>query len=137
MYLCRKKYFPDLLYEKLLEAEAINNSSDETENQKYVKAATADYESQAIKKIGIVLLYEDAEETLNSVQGEELIKIANAYPECRLVVFPSDYLLLNDSARSLLASGRYSRGWRILYIEKGERFSEEKIHNLLAHMLLG
>jgi hypothetical protein len=137
-YLCRKKYFPDLLYEELLEAQAVNDSSespDETEERKYVKAATADYESQAIAKIGIVLLYEDAEETLDPNQREELIRIADAHSECRLVVFPSDHLLLNDGARSLLESGRYSRGRQILYIEKGERFSEEKVHNLLVHML--
>jgi hypothetical protein len=131
---CRRDYFRNPCYEALV-AKASGGAALCAEEERYCAAASRRYEQLAVQKIGLALLCEEPKESLTSETVNEVARIAQQYTECRVVAFEQEMLILNDRARSLVATGRWTKGSRVLFLDDGRTFSDREVLWVLQEMM--
>ena len=132
--ICRPKYFPDPLYEEL-RARIGRSEEPSNEERKYLEGRERYFEELAIEKIGIALVYEEPQETLSNEAVEALREISKPYPECRVLAFSEDMLIVNGGARYLISTGHYTRGFKTFILEPNQKLSKRQLTKSLVDML--
>lgn len=132
--ICLQKYFPDPLYEEL-RVKIGRSQGRSQEEQKYLVGRASYFEGLAIEKIGMALVYEEPQETLSDEALEALRKISKPYPECRVLAFSQDMLIVNGGARYLISTGHYTRGFKTFILEPDRKLSKRQLTKFLVDML--
>src|SRR3989442_11135991 len=132
--ICRPKYFPDPLYEEL-RARIGRSEEPSNEERKYLEGRERYFEELAIEKIGIALVYEEPQETLSNEAVEALREISKPYPECRVLAFSEDMLIVNGGARYLISTGHYTWGFKTFILEPNQKLSKRQLTKSLVDML--
>jgi hypothetical protein len=128
---CRRDYFPDPTYEALLASSKGSLGPDET---KYCEASRRRYEQLATEKVDLAVLCEEPLESLDLSMQNELARLAEPFPACRIVAFGRDQLTVNGGARTLITTLDLTSA-KIMLVETDRAIPDEELLERLLNIM--